>query len=413
MSVINQMLQDLENRKPVNDPHEPFSGQVKAVSRREGVYSGWWAIMLLGLTMVIVGSLWTVLSPGNQPGERGVRANSGSLSKPLPGNAARLAPTVQTQALVSTSTAVPAAASPVATVAPLPDTTVAEKPVAVPDQLASFGLKSTTLLDLSRSDRTAPPLPRTVPHPSAILPEKPLPPMPVATAPVIAATAAQREARVTTPPAVASVAPVALSAPSARQIKEVTPRQRADSDYGKALVLLQEERTTEAAELLNNTLQLDPGNSAARQTQVSMLLGAKRYSEAERSLQDGLRVDRNQITLAMILARLQVEQGDVAAGLKTLQQHLSAGADRAEYQGFLAALLQREGRHREAIEHYQQALRRVPASGVWLTGLGISLQAENRTAEAQDAFGRAQASNSLSPDLKGFVDQQLRQGGAR
>jgi MSHA biogenesis protein MshN len=44
-------------------------------------------------------------------------------------------------------------------------------------------------------------------------------------------------------------------------------------------------------------------------------------------------------------------------------------------------------------------------------GLGISLQAENRLAEAQEAFNRAKASHTLSPELQAFVDQQLKQSG--
>jgi MSHA biogenesis protein MshN len=94
----------------------------------------------------------------------------------------------------------------------------------------------------------------------------------------------------------------------------------------------------------------------------------------------------------------------------TLERSQSAAIDRADYHGFMAALLQREGRHREAIEHYRQALRRT-ASAVWQMGLGISLQAENRFQEARDAFNRAKAANTLSPELQAFVDQRLRQLG--
>jgi len=88
---------------------------------------------------------------------------------------------------------------------------------------------------------------------------------------------------------------------------------------------------------------------------------------------------------------------------------LPYAAELPDYQAFLAALLQREGRNKEAIEHYLLALRKVPGSGVWLMGLGISLQAENRQTEAQEAFLRAKASNTLSPDLLAFVEQQLKQ----
>jgi MSHA biogenesis protein MshN len=41
-------------------------------------------------------------------------------------------------------------------------------------------------------------------------------------------------------------------------------------------------------------------------------------------------------------------------------------------------------------------------------GLGISLEAEGRSAEARDAFQRARASNSLSPELDRFVEQKIK-----
>jgi MSHA biogenesis protein MshN len=197
--------------------------------------------------------------------------------------------------------------------------------------------------------------------------------------------------------------------PVLKQIKEITPQQRAENEYGKAVSLMQQGRTSEAIESLGSVLQFDPGNTAARQTLVGLLVAAKRYGDAERSLQDGLKLNPGQTGLAMIMARLQVEQGNTQNALKTLQRSLPFAAEQPDYQAFLAALLQREGRNKEAVEHYVLALRKVPGSGVWLMGMGISLQGENHQAEAQEAFLRAKASNSLSPELLAFVEQQLKQ----
>ena len=46
----------------------------------------------------------------------------------------------------------------------------------------------------------------------------------------------------------------------------------------------------------------------------------------------------------------------------------------------------------------------------WM-GLGMSLQAEGRDAEAAGAFGQTQASATLPPELHGFVERRLRQLG--
>ncbi|RLM52922.1 hypothetical protein DVK02_15645 [Halobellus sp. Atlit-31R] len=88
---------------------------------------------------------------------------------------------------------------------------------------------------------------------------------------------------------------------------------------------------------------------------------------------------------------------------------LPYAAGNGEYHAFLAGALQREQRHREAVEHYAAALRSAPQNGVWWMGLGISLQAEKRNAEAVDAYHKAQASGALSAELQGFVERKLKQ----
>jgi MSHA biogenesis protein MshN len=110
-----------------------------------------------------------------------------------------------------------------------------------------------------------------------------------------------------------------------------------------------------------------------------------------------------------MLARLQVEKGELKPAIDTLQRTLQSAGDRADYQAFLAALYQRDGRHKEAVDMYVAALRKAPQNGLWWMGMGISLQADNRLQEARDAFGRARAANSLSPELLAFVEQKLAQ----
>jgi MSHA biogenesis protein MshN len=193
------------------------------------------------------------------------------------------------------------------------------------------------------------------------------------------------------------------------QVKELSPQQRAENEYRKAISLMQQGRIPETIAGLGQTLQFDPQHAAARQTLVELLLDSRRQDEAISRLQEGLGLDPNQPGLAMILARLQVEKGEIRPAVDTLLRTLPHAADRADYQAFLAALLQREGRHKEAIEHYGLALRKSPQNGVWWMGLGISLQAANRLPDARDAFGRAKASNALSPELLAYVEQQLNQ----
>lgn len=194
-----------------------------------------------------------------------------------------------------------------------------------------------------------------------------------------------------------------------KHVSELTRQQRAENEYRKAASQIQSGNAPEAIATLERTLQLDPLHALARQTLAGLLLDGKRYEEAARKLQEGLSLDPSQANMAMILARLQVEKSELQAAVDTLQRTLPYDMDRADYCAFLAALLQRQARHKDAIAQYIVALRKMPQNAVWWMGLGISLQAENRPAEAQEAFGKAKASNTLSPELQAFVEQKIAQ----
>lgn len=191
------------------------------------------------------------------------------------------------------------------------------------------------------------------------------------------------------------------------QGRSETALQRADNSYRRALASLQDGRVAEAIAGLQAALRANPKHDAARQTLVGLLIESRRNDEAVAELQQGLALDARQPALAMLLARLQIERG--GSGIETLLRTLPYAAGNGEYHGFLAGAMQRQGRHREAAEQYQVALRSAPDNAVWWMGLGISLQAEKRNAEALDAFRKARDSGALSQELQGFVERRIAQ----
>jgi MSHA biogenesis protein MshN len=202
-------------------------------------------------------------------------------------------------------------------------------------------------------------------------------------------------------------APIAV-VPSGRQM---TPAQQADSQYRQALAALDDGRISGAVGHLEQALQLNSRHEGARQTLVGLLIEAGRQDEAVRQLEQGLAADAGQPALAMLLARIQIEQG--GSGVATLLRTLPSAQSNGDFRAFLAGALQRDGRHREAAEQYAAALRAAPDNAVWLMGLGISLQADKRNADALLAFERASSSNTLTPTLQAFVDRKIEALGSR
>lgn len=203
----------------------------------------------------------------------------------------------------------------------------------------------------------------------------------------------------------------AAKAAPAREVETsgvtVTSQQQGENAYKRALAALQDGRVQEALASLEQAVFAYPRHDGARQALVGLLLEARRYEEAMRHLQLGLGLDPKQQQMAMLLARLQIERGGPA--VETLTRTLPYAGNNPDYLAFLAGALQKGQRHKEAVEQYQAALRLMPQNGVWWMGMGISLQADKRNAEAVDAYNRAKASGSLSAELASFVERKLAQ----
>ncbi|HEX8606438.1 MAG TPA: tetratricopeptide repeat protein [Pseudoduganella sp.] len=370
MSLINKMLQDLDARGGAGKPAP--AGELRPVAAARTSRTPIVVGAALGVMVVAVAAgTWYYLNRPAAPVPATVLAPAPA---PLPVIVAPVAASTPVVALA------PAAGSPAA--APVPAPKMARvapaRPVAaaLPEALAP----AASLPAAVASGALATPAPR---RPVS----RPLPTEP-----------AQRAERSATPER-------ATDMPAA-QGATLTSQQQGENAYRRALAALQEGRVTEGLAALEHAVHVYPRHHAARQTLVGLLLENGRAAEAMRHAQLGLGLDANQPELAMVLARLQLERGGPAG--ETLQRSLPYARGNADYMAFLAGVLQKQGRHRQAAEQYEAALRLRPANGVWWMGLGMSLQAENLRGEAREAFQKARAAG-LAPALQEFVEQRLAQ----
>lgn len=333
VSLINRMLQDLEQRRSQGGERGLPAGVRAAAPPVAARRSGWWWVTLAVLLGIIAALLWLLQQRPSVPDS-----------------------------------------PPVAPVAVQPPVAPVEAPIPEPDMV------SLRLADILV-------MPRSVEDKKIALP------------PANRARAASSKNDDTEKKA---------EAIDAVQVKQISSQQQAEFSYQKAVALLQQGRVTEAQESLGESLRAAPDHVASRQVLAGILVEKKQYAQAEQLLRDGLGRGGSQPEFAMAAARIQVERGDGGGALETLQQNLPSGKDHAGYQAFLAALLQRQGQHKQAIGHYQAALRLAPTASA-LVGVGISLQAENRLTDALEAFKRAKNRGGLSAELQGFVEQRLGQ----
>jgi MSHA biogenesis protein MshN len=374
MSLINKMLQDLDARG--GNSHAAASTDVRAVLHSEprGRMHPLRAALLLLLAAAVVAA--------GVAGYRYWKARTAKLAPLTP--AARTAP-------------LPSAASTSA-----PPSAVVER----------FGPpKGSEPVRLPQAAAAPAPAPSTPAARPAVVAAAPVAAPATKLAPLVVEAASAPAARHAQPrKAAASSRAEKAPAAVAEVTRDSTPEQKAESAYRRANAALEEGRVSEAIILLNQALEAAPRHDASRQLLIGLLVEQHRTDEAMRELTLALTLEPRQPSLAMLLARLQIERG--ADGLDVLQRTLPYASGDAAYHAFYAGALQRAGRHADAVVQYQAALRG-PAQAAWWIGLGISLEALHRVPEAVDAFTRARAAGNLAPELDAFAERKLQQLGPR
>ena len=358
------MLQDLDARRAANE-RGMLPNEVRALPPERPARAGYVVAGLIVIGALAAGAFWL------QSDE--VAAPVAATSKPVPIAPAALSPPVAATLLGATEGAPAPAAAPAPNPAATPDDMGAPTPPTVAGGGGQPGRETLLRIETALRTRPAEP-PADAPKPAAR-------------------------------PARAEEAPPTIE----KQMRTTAPRDRAENDYRRAVTLVNQGRIGDAIGALRAAVDLDAAHLPARITLAGLLVEQKRLDEAQGVLAEGLVQAPGQAQLALRLARIQAERGDLRAAAETLQIAAANGAGNAEFHGVHAAVLQRLGRHREAAEEYLAALRGSPQSGVWWMGLGIALEGDGRPAEARDAFQRARATGALSAELDRFVEQRLRQ----
>jgi len=420
MSLINKMLQDLDKRHAADGSGKTLPQQLRPVATPKS----WRRIMWEIGAGLVVGAGWSVwvlyqISPRSVVTELAFQ----SQAKKAQQLAAGLQPPTNSQAqppLVAPTAAVPmqAAAPQAPAVAVVPSPAAPATSAAAPALPATPStapikvdmLKLATEISTPLNQKNAGPKPKADHSPvSEAAPEA----RPVNKGKPATHALARIEPGPLPPDSKSGTGAPAAKAQGAasidKQMRTSTPAERAEIHFRNATALLNRGRVAEAIDGYKAALQQDAAHAAARQALVGLLLENRHIDEAQLYLQEGLNLNPDRPNYAMLSARIQVERGDLQGAHDLLAKHAGSAANSADYHAFDAAVLQRLGRHKEAVAAYQAALRLSPDTGLWWMGLGISLQADNRSAEAVDAFRRARSAGGLNPDLLAFVDQRLKQ----
>lgn len=194
-------------------------------------------------------------------------------------------------------------------------------------------------------------------------------------------------------------------------IKKPVMESASEQLYQHALDLALSGQNSEAISVLTQLVMSEPSNQKAREYLANLLMLHGKKMEAANLLDEGIRVSPEDSKLYEMKAKLLVEQGRVAEALLLLQKKSPQIENDPEYYAFIAALYQRQGKTDLAAKLYRKLLSLQSSNAKWWIGLGIALDALGDHTQAFDAFSNANSIGNLSPDLKDFLENRLGSAG--
>ena len=364
MSLINQMLRDLEQRKPDTPKPAPTLEPRPAPTTNQHKLLG------LGLTALVL-SLASIYIWRQQ--------QTAQSAPPVPATSSASATETPTSAAVQLKIEPQAA-----------------KPAAIADP-ATGSEQSIVNEPWARPGNTARPSP--VEEPALAGSEKPGPAAQQTTGAVKPAAPKSK------PAAIATHIPPAVAAKAQKPAKTLSPEQQAEALYRSAQasssLLMMRENLYEA-------LQFNPNHLPARTLLLQTLLKSRASPlEISRFIDDSLRLFPGNLLFVKTRAHLYTQQKNFSAALTTLAQIDADTVDDTAYLSLLAASHQQLQHFPQAARLYQRLCQIQPDKAEHWLGLGMSRDKLNQAPAAAQAYRQALDKNTLNAEVVSYIKQRL------
>ncbi|MGB9577740.1 MAG: tetratricopeptide repeat protein [Halothiobacillaceae bacterium] len=185
------------------------------------------------------------------------------------------------------------------------------------------------------------------------------------------------------------------------------PAQQAEALYAEGWQLQQRGRLDLAIDKLRQALQIQPEHWRVRELLAHLQLRAGQPQRAEQELMRGLALHPRQPELVELWARLLADQGRIQEALTVLKERMQA--DRLTHQALFAALAARAGQHAMAAEAYRHAAELDPRDPRWPLGRAIALENSGQPAAARAAYAQALGLEGLDAASRAFAQERLQQ----
>jgi MSHA biogenesis protein MshN len=190
--------------------------------------------------------------------------------------------------------------------------------------------------------------------------------------------------------------------------RPLSPREKAEAAFHRALTAQRGGERAAMEMNLRQALVQDPSHYLAREKLAALLYHAGHLDEAKEVLRGGMTESSAPIPLRKTLARFLVDQdAPEEAALALLQGDVPPVALDKEFYQLLAAIYQRTGQFSAAARTYKELLTVQRQTGMWWLGLGLALESSQSLPEAKQAYRTALEDPAMQPGSGDFARSRL------
>lgn len=183
--------------------------------------------------------------------------------------------------------------------------------------------------------------------------------------------------------------------------------QRVAKEMQKADALESQGVLGQAMQVYRNVLKHEPEQHSARKKLAALLYGQSRFNQAKQILEQGYLLYPEQQTYLLLLARVYLAGNDAVQAMATLDKMKDAGPEAKQKWLQISVLAQKQQNFSKAEEAFRQLAIIEPNQGRWWMGYAFALDSQQDYAKALGVYQQAIASQNLSAQSRQFVENRI------
>jgi len=189
--------------------------------------------------------------------------------------------------------------------------------------------------------------------------------------------------------------------------KQLTPEQLVEQKIQQAERAVESNQLKKAEQLFEDVLLISPENQMARKKLAALWYGRQSYQAAHNLLSQGIALSPSDGDYRLMKARIYLSQGQVEFAVNALKA--LSNYQNVEYQTLLATSAQQAKQYLVAANAYQMLTELQPDVARWWLGLGVAYDSNSQFEQAVLAYKNVADRSGLSENALLFVRQRLQE----